>query len=356
MAPFPSRITRNILKFAAVLLLCGAALSHGQTQALPPITPIEAVHLAEGKVPRLATSVVRNGVDGGSAVYIVEGMVKEDGYRAVVDAQAARVLRVTKNGEPFYEWQGVTVIAHRGASRFAPENTIAAFEKAIARGADLIEIDIRETKDGHLVVMHDVTVDRTTNGSGAVAGLTLAEIKQLDAGSSFSFEFKGEKIPTLDEALEAMKGRALPDLDFKAGTPEKLVDAVRRHDLLGKVTLYAGDYELLRRTLAISKEFHARPSIHIGRAGLPMLLKELNPPIVNIDWREFSEGLIRDVHVSGRQAFVNVMGPNDNEFGILAAIDAGADFIQSDRLDILVPLLRSRGLQRRPAGRLVSQR
>jgi glycerophosphoryl diester phosphodiesterase len=275
----------------------------------------------------------------------------------VVDAQAARVLRVTKNGEPFYEWQGVTVIAHRGASRFAPENTIAAFEKAIALGADLIEIDIRETKDGHLVIMHDVTVDRTTNGSGAVADLALAEIKQLDAGSSFSAEFKGEKVPTLDEALEAMKGRALPDLDFKAGTPEKLVDAVRRHGLLGKVTLYAGDYDLLRRTLAISKEFHARPSIYIGRAGLPMLLKELNPPIVNIDWREFSEGLIRDVHVSGRQAFVNVMGPNDNEFGILAVIDAGADFIQSDRPDILVPLLRSRGIQRRPTDRpLVSQR
>jgi hypothetical protein len=73
MTPFPSRT--NILQFAAVLLLC-AALSHAQTQALPPITPIEAVHLAEGKVPRLATSVVRNGVDGGTPVYIVVGMVK----------------------------------------------------------------------------------------------------------------------------------------------------------------------------------------------------------------------------------------------------------------------------------------
>ena len=80
-------------------------------------------------------------------------------------------------------------------------------------------------------------------------------------------------------------------------------------------------------------------------------------PIVNIDWRQFSEGLIRDVHLAGRQAFVNTMGPNDNHFGILAAIEAGADYVQTDRLDVLVPLLRARGWQRRAQGqRLVTQR
>ena len=341
---------------AILLLLCTAALAQNPFPALPPITPLEAVHLAEGKVSGLATaSVSRESRDAG-VVYVVDGTVKEDGYRVIVDAGAARVLRVVKNSEAVYEWPGITTIAHRGMVHLAPENTIAAFEEAIEWGADLIEIDIRETKDGRLVVMHDATVDRTTDGTGAVSDLTLNEIMQLDAGAWFGPEFKGQKVPTLDEALEAMKGRALPDLDFKAGTPEKLVETVRRHGLLGKLTLYCGDPDLFQRTLRISSEFIPRPSVRIGRPGLPLLIKEFNPPLVNIEWRELSENLIRDVHVSGRQTFVNLMGPNDNLFGMLAAIEAGADFIQSDRLDLLMPLLRSRGLQRRTGPQLVSQR
>lgn len=92
-----------------------------------------------------------------------------------------------------------TVIAHRGASTIAPEHTMIAYKKAIENGADYIEIDLRMTKDGELVSIHDNTVDRTTNGQGNVGDFTLAELKKLDAGSWFSEEFAGETIPTLDE-------------------------------------------------------------------------------------------------------------------------------------------------------------
>lgn len=96
---------------------------------------------------------------------------------------------------------GLRIGGHRGVRELAPENTIAAFEATLTVRADYIENDIRRTKDGALVVLHDDTVDRTTNGHGPVAGMTLAEALELDAGSWFDPRFAGERIPTLDAFL-----------------------------------------------------------------------------------------------------------------------------------------------------------
>ena len=100
-----------------------------------------------------------------------------------------------------------TIIAHRGASAYAPENTLAAFDKALDLGAAHVEFDLHFSADGQVVVIHDDTVDRTTNGSGAVAALTLAQLKSLDAGSWFAAQFSEERIPTLVELLERYKDR-----------------------------------------------------------------------------------------------------------------------------------------------------
>ncbi len=97
------------------------------------------------------------------------------------------------------------VIAHRGASGNAPENTLAAFRKAVALGATFIETDLQLSRDAHFVAIHDETVNRTTNGQGAVHGMTLTELRRLDAGSWFGSEFAGERIPTLEEILEFSK-------------------------------------------------------------------------------------------------------------------------------------------------------
>ena len=97
------------------------------------------------------------------------------------------------------------VIAHRGASGHAPENTLAAFKRAVALGATFIETDLQLTRDSRLVAMHDATVNRTTNGQGKVHDLTLMELRRLDAGSWFGSEFAGERIPTMDDILEFSK-------------------------------------------------------------------------------------------------------------------------------------------------------
>jgi glycerophosphoryl diester phosphodiesterase len=99
----------------------------------------------------------------------------------------------------------VLVIAHRGASGHAPENTLAAFKKAVAMGATFIETDLQMSRDARLVAIHDATLNRTTNGEGIVHDMTLAQLRQLDAGSWFGSEYAGERIPTLEELLAFSK-------------------------------------------------------------------------------------------------------------------------------------------------------
>ncbi|WP_296975171.1 glycerophosphodiester phosphodiesterase family protein [Thermobacillus sp. ZCTH02-B1] len=98
------------------------------------------------------------------------------------------------------------IVAHRGASKYAPENTMAAFRLAREMGADYIELDVRMTRDGRLIVLHDETVDRTTDGTGRADRMTFGEILDLDAGGWFSAAFRGERVPSLEEVLDGFAG------------------------------------------------------------------------------------------------------------------------------------------------------
>ena len=132
------------------------------------------------------------------------------------------------------------VIAHRGASSYAPENTLAAFDLALQMGVRHIELDVDLTSDGHIVVMHDDTIDRTTNGSGPVTSYTLAALRELDAGSSFGAKFTGERIPTFDEVLERYKGRVHLHTEIKGHSPylsQQTADVIRKHGMEKHVTI-----------------------------------------------------------------------------------------------------------------------
>lgn len=108
-------------------------------------------------------------------------------------------------------------IAHRGASGSAPENTLASFNKAIEIGADVVELDVHLSSDGELIIIHDHTLDRTTDLKGEIKNHTLKEIKKADAGSWFNPEFKNERVPTLDEVLFTVNGRAKVMIELKEG-------------------------------------------------------------------------------------------------------------------------------------------
>lgn len=135
------------------------------------------------------------------------------------------------------------IIAHRGAKKYAPENTMAAFRLAVEQGADGIEFDARLSSDGEVVILHDETLDRTTNGKGRVNSLSLEELKRLDAGSFFGPEFSGERIPTLREVFETLDSGLLFDieitdyLDLFGPLAARVVHLVKEYGLHDRVFL-----------------------------------------------------------------------------------------------------------------------
>jgi glycerophosphoryl diester phosphodiesterase len=148
------------------------------------------------------------------------------------------------------------VIAHRGASGTAPENTMPAFRRAEELGADMIELDVQLTRDGHPVVIHDRTLDRTTSGRGAVRRRTLEEIVALDAGAWFGRAFAGARVPTLEQVLGAL--RIPVNVELKAsgddGLEGRVLDVVARAGALGRVVFSSFDAASLRRLRALSRE------------------------------------------------------------------------------------------------------
>ena len=129
----------------------------------------------------------------------------------------------------------ITAIAHRGASSYAPENTFSAFDLAVEMEIEEIELDVQFTSDSHVIVIHDETLDRTTDSSGPVSDLTLEEIQSLDAGSWFDEEFSGEKIPTLDEVFDRYKNEFQFHIEIKLkeakGLASRVYDVIRKYGL-----------------------------------------------------------------------------------------------------------------------------
>lgn len=129
------------------------------------------------------------------------------------------------------------IIGHRGASMYAPENTLAAFNLAYQQGADGIELDAKLTVDGEVVVIHDQTLERTTGVPGKVIEKTLAQLKALDAGSHFSNQFQGEQIPTLEEVFVQLGGKLLINVELTSYAspgdmlPEKVAQLVKKHGI-----------------------------------------------------------------------------------------------------------------------------
>ena len=152
------------------------------------------------------------------------------------------------------------VMAHRGASLRAPENTLAAFLLAAQLGADAIELDVRLTADRYVVVCHDRTLDRTTTGSGLVSAHSLKEISHLDAGSYFAAEFVGERVPTLEEVFQKISDRMLINIEMKSivkawnALPEAVVSLIREYKLEKRVVVSAFNPMALRHVRRIAPE------------------------------------------------------------------------------------------------------
>ncbi|MBT5707508.1 MAG: glycerophosphodiester phosphodiesterase family protein [Verrucomicrobia bacterium] len=304
-----------------------------------PVSRLEAVHVAEIHSGRVASEVRILG-SGAKAHYLVT-VGRGDSF--AIDANHGRLVEARRRapGES-YRWPGIRVVAHRGGvSLGPPENTLPAISKAIEVGADLIEVDIRESSDGHLVLMHDRSVDRTTDGKGRVENLTLAEILKLEVKGSGDEMIR---VPRIEEALRLMKGRIDADLDFKEGDLMKLITAVRNAGMEDHVTMHSS-WERCAMLVDLEPRIRIRPTVDHSNQ-VRDLISRIRPAMVNFDWHSVTEASVRSAHLGGCLAFVNCLGSADTDFYVREAIRIGADYIQSDRPDRVLEILAELGLRR----------
>ena len=144
------------------------------------------------------------------------------------------------------------IVAHRGGAKIANENTLSSFQQAIEMGVDMVELDVHMTQDNHVVVCHDVTIDRTTNGTGKIENMTLEQFKQAAVVDHVSKLPTSESMPTLREALELMKGRTKILLEIKrrnknqyAGLEQQIIDMIHEMDMVDQVVIQSFDDQAL---------------------------------------------------------------------------------------------------------------
>jgi glycerophosphoryl diester phosphodiesterase len=232
-------------------------------------------------------------------------------------------------------------LGHRGASQAAPENTLAAYQRARELGADGVELDVMLSADGEVVVRHDWELERTTNGSGRVKDHTLAQLKTLDAGSWFAPEFAGEHIPTLREVCAWAGLDMLLDIELKSvdvgdnGLERKVIPIVQEFGLEQRVVLSSFNPFALRRVKAIQPTLHtgllyaADLPIYLSRAWLRPLAR---PDALHPEFNMLSDAYLR--WARGKGCRVNVWTPDEpDQFRRLIAL--GVDAIITNRPGVL---------------------
>jgi glycerophosphoryl diester phosphodiesterase len=213
------------------------------------------------------------------------------------------------------------IIAHRGASAYAPENTLAAFKLALEQGADAIELDAKLSADEQVVVIHDQTVDRTTPVSGRVRDFIMADMHKMDAGSHFDIAFRGEPIPTLDEVFKAVGQLTYINVELtnyatpRDRLPEKVAELVKRNKLQQRVffsSFYVFNLTRIRRLLPevpvgllLTSGWKGKLS-HFISTGL-LHYQSLHPGL-----RDVSLRLIKQTHKKGRLLFVYTVNQEED--------------------------------------------
>jgi glycerophosphoryl diester phosphodiesterase len=232
---------------------------------------------------------------------------------------------------------GVVVISHRGEHLHHPENTMPAYRAALDAGADFIETDVRTTSDGKLVIMHDSSVDRCTNGHGEVAAMTLAEIRKLDAGAKV-YGFRGTPVPTFEEVLEFARGKIGVYIDAKRISAADLVAAVRKFGMEDQVVVYGG-MELHRGVRQLEPRIQVMPEAGSVEAAAKSIA-EMQPRVMAFDARDFKDEIIALALQAKTGIYVDRLGADDTPESWADAIRRGATGIQSDHPAELVQFLR----------------
>lgn len=209
-----------------------------------------------------------------------------------------------------------TIFAHRGASAYAPENTIKSFELAVRQHSDAIELDAKLSGDGQVVVIHDQTLERTTDGVGRVADYGLAALKELDAGGNFDFSYKGEQIPTLDEVFEAVGKKTFINVELtnyaspRNNLPEKVTKIILHHNLEDRILFSSFN------PIALIKIHRFLPRVPFGLLAMPgvsgiwarsYLGRCLKYQALHLKIKDTKEKLVRRCHRYGHRVYTHTV-------------------------------------------------
>ena len=241
---------------------------------------------------------------------------------------------------PWIRMQQPLVIAHRGNAVTAPENTLAAYHQAFKDGADMIETDVNISKDGHLVIIHDSTLNRTTNLSGNVHDFTLEELRSADAGIQFGANFKGERIPTIDEAF-LFSGQHQMPMCFEVkglGSERSFVIAKKLVEYIGKYNAFDKIFLSSYYHDALAEAKKMAPQLMLAPERLPDDVEpdinealrqatSLEAEVLQIHYRYLYPDVLRSLHDAGIAVWV---WPTTLQDEIMPAIKAGADAVMGD--------------------------
>ncbi len=239
----------------------------------------------------------------------------------------------------------VQISLHRGASRYAPENTLPAFAKAIRMGVDFVEFDVRTTSDGAFFLLHDSRLEGKTDGIGPIAQQPAETIRKLSAGVKFGKAYASIRLPSMDDFLGEVAGKVGLYFDAKAIPPGALAAALERYQVVDRTVVYQSPAYL-------SKLKEINPRIRglapLGHAeDLAALANGLKPYAVDADWDILSKDLIDRCHAAGIKVFSDALGRHETIDDYLKAMDWGIDLIQTD-----YPLRVMRAIELRTASRL----
>jgi glycerophosphoryl diester phosphodiesterase len=248
------------------------------------------------------------------------------------------VIGISQNiSYPSQQQSTLQISAHRGNALSAPENTLAAFKNALQAGAHFIEVDVRTTNDGVLMIMHDANLERTTNGKGAFKLYDAAYLKTLSAGKGYTDSFENEKIPTLEETCQLIyewnlthKAKTFFYIDAKDVEPKPLLSILKKYNLEANSVFYGTD-DFLHR---LKMEFEGAKLLPALKNPNEIIEKfnKLKPFAFDASWLSLTKEMVDEIHRLGVKVFTDLLGPLDTEINYMKARDMGLDLIQTDRI------------------------
>ncbi|WP_339716345.1 glycerophosphodiester phosphodiesterase family protein [Cyclobacterium amurskyense] len=244
------------------------------------------------------------------------------------------LAQVDEIKDKFLNSYDLMVIAHRAANQNFPENSIIAIEEAIRMGVDIIELDIRVTADGVVVLMHDQTVDRTTTGTGDVEALTysyLQSLRLLHKGKPTN-----EKIPTLEEALKVTKGRIMVDMDMKTDKVDEVLEVVKAMDVVDELLFFDSDWDVLAAFQESLPDAFIMPRTYKAKE-IKKAVKRFNPRAVHIGPSFYTPKTVAIAKKYGVRLWINALGKidrnmlaNPDEEWAREWLNKGATMVQTD--------------------------